>query len=146
MKDYDKFKFNTAIAKLMEGLNEVDKYKLSKEVLGWFVDNFIRLLAPIAPHLSEELFHEFSMDEMYGKKSVFQTPLPQPLKGLKKESVEIGVQINGRFRGRITVPFNASEDKVLEVVKGDERLRRYISKGIKKVIYVPNKIINIITV
>lgn len=145
IKDYDKFKFNTAIAKLMEGLNEVERYKLSREVLGWFVDNFIRLLAPVAPHLAEELFHEFSMDKIYGKESVFQTPLPEPLKGLKKENVEVGVQINGKFRGRVIVPFNASEDEVLEIVKGDERLGRYISKGIRKVIYVPNKIINIIT-
>lgn len=143
--DYEKFKFNTAIAKLMEALNTVENAKITDKTKGWFINVFIRLLAPISPHLAEELFHNFQMDKLLGKETVFKTSLPEPIPGLIKEEIEIGVQINGRFRGTIRIPQNSDEKYVLEVVKNNERFARYITGEIKKVIYVPGKIVNIIT-
>ncbi|MEO0139334.1 MAG: leucine--tRNA ligase [candidate division WOR-3 bacterium] len=144
-KDYEKFKFNTAIAKLMEAINAVENAKITEKTKGWFINVFVRLLAPVSPHLAEELFHKFDMDKLLGKETVFKTPLPEPLPGLIREEVEIGVQINGKFRGTLKIPINSDEEYVLEIVKNNERLSRYLTGEIKKVIYVPGKIVNIIT-
>ncbi len=144
-KDYEKFKFNTAIAKLMEAINTVENAKITDKTKGWFINIFVRLLAPVSPHLAEELFHNFKMDELLGKETVFKASLPEPIPGLIREEVEIGVQINGKFRGTIRIPINSDEKDVLEIVKNNEKLSKYLTGEIKKVIYVPGKIVNIIT-
>ncbi|MFZ8833366.1 MAG: class I tRNA ligase family protein, partial [Candidatus Caldipriscus sp.] len=143
-KDYEKFKFNTAIAKLMEALNLFEDSKISDKTKGWFANIFIRLLAPIAPHIAEELFHQFKLDEIFGTESVFRSPLPEPLEGISRDLVEIGVQINGKFRGTIMVPSSADEGEVLEAIKRDEKLSRYITGEVKKVIYVRGRVVNIV--
>ncbi len=143
-KDYEKFKFNTAIAKLMEALNLFEDSKISDKTKGWFANIFIRLLAPIAPHMAEELFHQFKLDNIFGTESVFRSSLPEPLEGISRELIEIGVQINGKFRGTIMVPLSADEGEVLEAIKRDEKLSRYITGEVKKVIYVRGRVVNIV--
>jgi leucyl-tRNA synthetase len=66
------------------------------------------------------------------------------LEGISRELIEIGVQINGKFRGTIMVPLSADEGEVLEAIKRDEKLSRYITGEVKKVIYVRGRVVNIV--
>ncbi|NPB03514.1 MAG: leucine--tRNA ligase [Thermotogae bacterium] len=144
-EDLNRFKFNTAISKLMVLLGEFKPSKYSRHNLGWVSQVFVRLLAPFAPHLSEELFHEMGMDELFGEKTVFQVGLPKALEGLEAEEVSIGVQINGKTRGSLIVPKDASQEEVLDLLRSHPKLAKYINgKELKRVIYVPGRLINVI--
>jgi len=146
-EDLSRFKFNTAISKLMVLLGELKVGRYSHGNLGWAAQIFVRLLAPFAPHMAEELFHEFSMDSLLGEKTVFRTPLPEPLEGVVEEEESIGVQINGKTRGSITVPKGATEDEVLRMLREHPKLGKYLAgREIRRVIYVPGRLINVIVV
>ena len=130
------YKFNTAISALMILINHVEKSGLSKETY----KTFLKLLAPFAPHLTEELWHELGETH-----SVHGEGLPTAdLSLLAEDTVTIGVQIGGKMRGNVTVPVDASEEVVREAVQADASLRARLISEPKRVIYVPNKIINLI--
>jgi leucyl-tRNA synthetase len=102
---------------------------------------FLRLLAPFAPHLSEELWQQLGY-----KTSVHLVPYPVHDELLAKDdTVTIGVQINGKVRGEITLSPDATEKKAWECVQNSEELKvRLENKNVKKLIYVAGRIINII--
>ncbi len=144
-EDLDRFKFNTALSKLMVMLSDLRPGKYSHHNLGWAAQVFVRLLAPFAPHLAEELYHEFGMDSLFNKESVFMVPLPEVVSGVEEEEVSIGVQFNGKTRGSITVPKGADEGTVLNLLREHPKLKRYLEgKEIRRVIYVPGRLINVI--
>jgi leucyl-tRNA synthetase len=134
--DIEQYKFNTAISACMIFVNHVEKaginsgdYKL-----------FLRLLAPFAPHLTEELWHQLGESE-----SIHATEYPIPdATHLQSDEVQISVQINGKMRGTVTVPHAATESDVLEIIKGMESFRTKLTGSVTRVVYVPQKIINII--
>ena len=146
-KDMESFSFNTAIARLMELLNAVGKYdqiddaEKNTELYKVCFNKFIQLLAPCAPHFSEEIW------EILGNKnSVFLSSYPVcEEKYLVKDEVEIAVQINSKMRGKITVINNAKEEDIKSAILSDEKLACEIKdKNIKKFIIVPNRLVNII--
>ena len=102
---------------------------------------FLRLLAPFAPHITEELHHEAGNEE-----SIHLSEFPTPDHTLTiDEEVTIGVQINGKVRGDITISPEASEEDALVEVNNNPNLKARLAEGkIKKVIYKPGKILNII--
>lgn len=137
-EDIEEHKYNTAIAQMMIVLNEWDKQQsISQEDY----KKFLQLLAPFAPHITEELWYELGE-----KESVHLAPWPSfdPTKVVDTE-ITIGIQINGKLRGEITLPKDTPretvEEKVLVVPKIEEYLR---GNTIQKIIIVPNKIINIV--
>jgi leucyl-tRNA synthetase len=130
------YKFNTAISTLMILINHVEKSGLSKESYM----AFLKLLAPFAPHLAEELWHEAGESE-----SVHTVGWPiADVSVLVNDTVTIGVQIGGKMRGNVTVPVDASEETVREIIQTDPALVARLTSEPKRVIYVPNKIINFI--
>jgi len=135
--DYENFKFNTAIASLMELVNTIYQSGADKKVFA----TLVQLLAPIAPHFCEELW------QMLGNKgSIAKAPWPvfDP-KLLVEDTVEMVVQVNGKVRSRLTVEINSSEAALKEIVLSDEKLASWLEgKPLKKFIVVPNKIINIV--
>jgi len=144
-EDLGRFKFNTALSKLMVMLSDLKPDRYSPHNLGWAAQVFVRLLAPFSPHLAEELYHEFGMDSLFGKESVFMVPLPEAVSGVEEEEVSIGVQFNGKTRGSINVPKGADEGTVLKLLREHPKLKRYLEgKEVRRVIYVPGRLINVI--
>jgi leucyl-tRNA synthetase len=143
-EEIEHFRFNTAIASLMELLNELIKNleKCSKEIRKYSLERFAAMLAPIAPHLGEECW------QMLGnKKSIFQSPVWFKVdeKALIEESVNLAVQVNGKLRSTLTVPMDSEQDSVKKELMKDEKVTRHIEgKQIIKEIFVKNKIYNIV--
>jgi leucyl-tRNA synthetase len=137
--DIVEFKFNTAISAMMIYINTVEEHGLSTTSY----KNFLCLLAPFAPHLTEELW-----SEMNTKGSIHEQTYPQFDETLTvDETVEIGVQINGKMRGSISIARTATEDGALSVARNNLILSSKIENvEIKRVIYVPGKILNIVGV
>lgn len=131
------FKFNTAVAAMMTFVNLVEKEGgITKES---FV-NFIQLLAPFAPHIAEELWYEFG-----GKNSIHTSTWPQVDESkLIRDTVEIVVQVNGKLRARIKVAFDAVQDDVYMHAMQEENVQKFVERAPKKIIFVPNKILNIV--
>jgi len=140
--DPARMQYNTAIAALMEFLNALPKDFTPEHPLYFAVfDSFVRLLAPFAPFISEELNERLGYEH-----SVFTRPYPEYDESLAQvKEVEIGVQVNGKFRGTITLPVDAPEEEAVAVARENPKIAKYLAGGeVKKVIYVPGKILNII--
>ena len=144
-EDLDKFKFNTAIAALMELSNHLTKVwnakNVSVEVWNDSIKQFLLMLAPIAPHLSEELW------EMNGYEfSIHNQKFPDWEESLVvDESITLIVQINGKLRDTISVDSGISEEMAQEAAMSSEKIQGHINgTTIKKVIYVPDRLINIV--
>jgi leucyl-tRNA synthetase len=132
-EDIEVFKFNTAISALMMYVNAAEKNGITEESY----TTFLRLLAPFAPHLTEELWR--------GEASIHREVFPTADTSLtKEEEVTIGVQINGKVRGQVTLAPDADEATAITAVREDAKLKEYIEKGVQKVIYVPGRILSII--
>lgn len=143
-RDVEDFSFNTAIARIMEITNEmyriVNKGGTSKKLKEEF-KKLIIILAPFAPHLSEELWHQIGEEGSVHKQ---EYPKEDKEKTLL-DNVTIAVQINGKLRETIEIKKDEKKEKVLEEVKKLEKIIPYIEeKEIVKEIYVPNKIVNIV--
>ena len=136
-EDFSTFKFNTAIASLMELTNAIYQSGADIEVFS----KLIIMLSPVAPHFSEELW------EILGnKESIFKAAWPKyDPKLLVEENVELVIQVNGRVRSKIEVPRDTHEDKLKELVFKDEKLIPWLEgKTPKKFIVVPQKLVNIV--
>lgn len=135
--DYREFKFNTAIASLMELTNAIYQTGADKETFS----RLIIMLSPIAPHFAEELWKILG-----NKESVFKSSWPEvDPKMLVEDKVTIVLQVNGKVRSKIAVAADISEAKLKEIVLADQGLAPWIQgKPIKKFILVPQKLVNIV--
>jgi leucyl-tRNA synthetase len=136
--DIEALRFNTAIAALMEFTNAANKWPMLPRGLA---EQFVLLLAPLAPHIAEELWQRLGHAE-----SLAYAPWPQyDPKLLVSETLEIPVQINGKMRGRIEVPADADEERVIALARADENVLRYLDgKALKRAIYVRGRILNFV--
>lgn len=143
--DYDTFDFNTAVARMMELLNALNKYENDGVSNAAFykecVTDLVKLLAPLAPHMCEEFW------EMLGYEySVFNHGWCEfDEKALVKSEIELAVQINSKIRHRITVSADMNAKDIEELVRKDETVLGLLEgKPIKKVIVIPSRLVNII--
>lgn len=136
--DIENMLFNTAIAKMMEFVNTA--LKADRINRAW-LEQFVLILSPFAPHLGEELW-----ERLGNKPTLAYEPWPEHDEALLTEdTVEIPVQVNGKLRARVYVPANAGKDDVLQAAKGDEKIQGYLSgKDIVKEIFVPGKMVNLV--
>ncbi|MBC7261049.1 MAG: leucine--tRNA ligase, partial [Chloroflexi bacterium] len=143
--DMEAFRFNTAIAALMELNNYLVKAKntpvVHSEAWSEAVRSLILMMAPITPHLAEELWERIG-----GPYSVHTQSWPQwDEAAAAEEMVTLVVQVNGKVRDRLSVPVGLSEEKARELAFGSEKVQRYtVGKDIVKVIYVQDELINIV--
>lgn len=144
--DADKFEFNTAIARIMELVNALYKYENEVEVKNMkfyedVVRDFVKILAPFAPHFSEEMWERLGYEY-----SVFNQKWPEwDEKALERNMIEIAIQVNGKVRSKAQVPSNATDEKLKQIALSDERVKSYLDgKEIKKVIIVKNRLVNIV--
>jgi leucyl-tRNA synthetase len=136
-EDIDDFRYNTAIAAMMEMLNEIEDKKIgvgsAKKV--------VKLMAPFAPYMTEEIWESLGESE-----SIHVASWPNADKSLLKEAmIEVPIQINGKMRGKVEVSKDISKDEIKEMALEVENVADFIGdKEIKKFIYVPGKIINFV--
>jgi leucyl-tRNA synthetase len=136
-RDLENMKFNTAVAALMEYLNELGAQGVSRDDL----TTLIRLVAPYAPHLADEAW------ERLGEKGfVVQSSWPRFDEELTKDSiVTIVVQVNGKLRGQVSAPADIDEKAMEEMACADEKVKPFIAgKAIKKVIVIKGRLVNIV--
>lgn len=141
----ERYHFNTAIAAIMEFQNALQTYASSTEksetILGFGLKTLLILLFPFAPHITSELWEKAGINVDLSKVS-FPT-LDES--ALIKTEVEIVVQISGKIRAKLTVPSDSSQETVMALVTADQKIAELLSgKTIRKIIYVPNKLINIV--
>lgn len=139
-EDVSTLQYNTAIAALMEYLNAAragGRRSRRSEI-----EPLIPLIAPIAPHLAEELWERLGHGE-----SIFAAanwPQFDPAKAVS-EQVDIAVQVNGRFRATVKAPRGASEEEVKEKALAEESVLRHLNgEEIKRVIYIPDRLLNLL--
>ncbi|MEO0133287.1 MAG: leucine--tRNA ligase, partial [candidate division WOR-3 bacterium] len=141
IEDMESFQFNTAIASLMEFLNDLYKFEEKSEVYCYSLYIFYQLLSPFASHIAEEI------NERCGFKNLLvESRFPNYDKeAIYFEKIEIPIQINGKIRAKIEVLRNEKEERIKELALENERIKELLKgKEIVRIIYVPNKLINIV--
>ncbi len=144
----ERFNFNTAISAIMELVNAAYAYRQVKEaaeqnqaVLTELLEKTILLLSPFAPHMAEELWHQLGHKDSVHKQA---WPDYDPEKLLFEET-EVVIQINGKVRGRITVPSECPEEELIEKARESKRIGELLEgKEVAKIITVPGKLVNIV--
>lgn len=135
--DIEKYSFNTCISQLMITFQAlVDESCQSISV--WKI--FLKILSPFAPHLAEELWSLCGEDSLISLAAWPEVNASY----LKEKEAVLGVQFLGKFRGEINVPWDSSEDEVIHYIKESGRFKSYWNEPFKKIIFVPNRIINFI--
>jgi len=143
-EDFDnRWHFNTSIAALMELINTLydEEAGLSGGALHQILPSLALLLGPFAPYLAEELW-----EQLGNKGPVFRQPWPTYDEALAKEdAADIVLQVNGKVRGRLSVPFGTSEDELTKLALADPKVQPFLEgKQVVKVIVVPDKLVNIV--
>ena len=143
--DLDRFKFNTAIATLMDFTNHLSRTWAHKESYPdqWndCIEQLLLMLAPLAPHITEELWERTGHDY-----SIHDQPFPKWDATLPPEDViTLIVQVNGRLRDRIQVPASITEREAQELSLASPKIRNHTKdKTLKNLIYVPGRLVNIV--
>ena len=136
--DIERMKFNTAIAAMMSAVN--DFYKKGSLTKSEFID-FITLLNPFAPHMTEELYVSYSNGEFLSLKA---WPKFDDAK-TKDDEIEIVVQVNGKIRDKITIPAGLSREETEQAALETDKIKQAIEgKTVVKVIAVPGKLVNVV--
>ena len=135
--DINDFKFNTAIANLMELTNAIYQSQADKEIYS----SLIIMLSPIVPHFTEEIWHNLGNTE-----SIFKASWPKyNPQFLIEENLTIIIQVNGKVRAKIDVPADISEEKLKALILSNEKLKPWIQdKPICNLIVIPRKLANIV--
>lgn len=147
-EDIENLQYNTAISALMVLLNELEKNPevVTKED----VKIFLKLLAPFAPHITEELWQQIKGQRSKIKSQKFESIHRQPWpkydpKLLREERYNLIIQVNGRVRDKIEVASDISEQEVSKMALSQERIKRWVSgKAPKKIVFVPGRLINFV--
>jgi leucyl-tRNA synthetase len=139
-EDVDNLKFNTAVSQLMILTNELEKEPVI-DIENYKI--FLKLLAPAAPHIAEELWSQIGE-----KKSIHleQWPKYEPMK-IKEKTFELVIQVNGKVRATVPAPMDITEEKAKELALSQERIKIFLSGRIPdKIIFIPKRLINIVIV
>ena len=151
LDDLEGFQFNTAIAALMEFLNDLTEYRsqltanssqpTTDPVFGFALSRLIYLLAPFTPHLAEELWHQTGHAD-----SIIEQRLPDyDHAAVQFDQVEIPVQVNGKLRSRLVVARGLPEEEIRKLALADAKIQEYTKgQNVMKVIYIPNRLVNVV--
>ncbi len=143
--DLEKFQFNTAIAAVMELLNDTSRFKPKSDddliVARESVETMARLLYPMAPHISEELWSELGYNELLADSPWIEWDNEL----VKSAEITVVVQVNGKVRSQLVMDADSDGERMKEAAFADERTKKHISgKTPRKVIVVPKKLVNIV--
>lgn len=137
-EDIEALAFNTAVSAMMICLNEFTKYEVRPKKA---MEDFVLVLAPFAPHIAEELWRILGHNDSV----VLQQYPKYDESKLTKQEFELVVQVNSKIRSKITAPVGLSQAEYEEMAKSDPNAQKFLEGlTIRKVIYVPNKLVNLI--
>ncbi|ACM20525.1 leucyl-tRNA synthetase [Geotalea daltonii FRC-32] len=142
----DRFHFNTAIAAIMEMVNAIQAFEPKNQprnvpVLKEAVESVVLLLAPFVPHFAEELWESLGHEDNLNEAA---WPAFDAAAAVDEELLVV-VQVNGKLRGKVTVAASATDEDIKGAVLADEKIRQLIDgMNIKKIVYVPGKLVNIV--
>lgn len=137
-EDFDALHFNTAISQMMVFINAAQK---AKTIPREYAEGFVKLLAPVAPHMMEEIWQVLGHDESI---TYAKWPTYDPVK-LVESTVEIMVQVNGKLRGKFKAAKDSDKDALEKEALSLDHVQKFLDgKDVKKVIVIPNKIVNIV--
>ena len=137
-EDLEGLRFNTAIAQLMVFVNELTPLPERPRAL---IEPLVLILSPFAPHLGEELWRRLGHPE-----SLAYQPWPawDPAR-VTEATITLAVQVNGKLRATLELPHGVAQAEAQQAALADERIRRYVGGAeIRKVIFVPNKLLNLV--
>ena len=140
-----RYKFNTAVAAAMELLNAIKRFDdasdAGRSVVQEALDAIVLVLSPVVPHICHELWHALG----HASAPVNEAWPAFDESALAQEMVDIVVQVNGKLRGRISVPVDADSDSISETALADENVKRFVAdKTIRKTIVVPGRLVNVV--
>jgi leucyl-tRNA synthetase len=137
-EDTERFSFNTAVSAFMIAVNELTDLKCNKKEI---LEKLLIVLTPYAPHICEELWHALG-----NTKFIIDSPFPKVEdKFLQESSKNYPVAINGKTRAELTIALDATQEQVEELILNNESVKKWLDgKSPKKVIYVKNKMINVV--
>jgi len=141
-EDFDRLQFNTSIAALMELLRDYQPDKVKSDSLNDYVIlKTVQLMAPMAPHLAEELWEKCGFEQ-----SVFKSGWPEfDPDAVVEDTIQIAVQVNGKLRDTVSVPADSDQETVEKAAFESEKIQSHTEgKQIIKKIYVPGRIFNIV--
>lgn len=151
-EDIESLHYNTAISALMILLNEMEGKGLSRKAK----EVFLKLLAPFAPHIAEELWHELdnpdaskgwdSDRKRRSKTSIHKEPWPQyDPKLVEDETFTLVIQVNGKLRDQVEAQKNISQKEAEALAMSSGKVKNFLkNQEVKKVIFVPNRLINLV--
>jgi leucyl-tRNA synthetase len=146
--DYRRIQYNTVVSACMKLLNLLEGAKLTDEpasnaVLYEGLSIFLRLLYPVAPHITHVLWQELGYANSFG--DILDAPWPQvDAAALEQADIELMVQVNGKLRGSIRVPREADRASIEAAALASESVQKFVSGAPKKIIVVPGKLVNIV--
>jgi leucyl-tRNA synthetase len=136
-RDIEALQFNTAIAKMMECMNEfIQLPKYPKAALQMFA----QIVYSFAPHVAEEIW-----EHLGGKESLTYLPYPDSeARYLEDQTALYVVQVNGKLRGKWLLPKEKTKEEILDFIQQQPQVRKYISGNVQKIVYVPGKLVNFV--
>lgn len=140
-----RYTFNTAIAAMMELLNEIYRFEVQNEedsqVKKEALESIVLMLAPITPHICHVLW-----ENLGHSKAVIDESWPKvDESALQRDNIEIVIQVNGKVRGQILVPTGIEKDELEKQVLAHENVKKYLlDKSLKKIVIVPHKLVNLV--
>ena len=138
--DIERFAFNTAVSQMMILLNHFEK---SKTVTKEHWEIFLRLLAPFAPHMTEELWHKDDPERASIHAAIWPKYDPEKT---EEGTVEVAIQVNGKLRATLSIERTAKKEDVLQRALGMDSVKKWTEdKELSNIVYVPGRILNIIT-
>ena len=138
-EDYETLNFNTAISAMMVFINACYK---EEKINRNYVEGFVQLLNPLAPHMTEEIWHK----TLHHEESIASSKWPTyDIEKTKDETYQMVVQVNGKLRGKIETHSDTTKEEMIELAKSIENVQKFIEgKEIVKEIVVPKKLVNIV--
>ena len=148
--DYDlkRIQYNTVVSACMKMLNTLESARLaegaaSDAVIAEGFSIFLRLLNPVAPHITHALWQELGYAAVYGDILNVQWPEVDPA-ALEQSEIELMIQVNGKLRGSVKVAKDADKAAIEAAALAEESVQKFIEGTPKKVIVVPGKLVNIV--
>jgi len=140
--DYERLQYNTVVSAAMKMLNALESSKLtSGPVLRESCSILLRVLYPVAPHITHVLWSELAFEG-----ELMDAPWPQPdATAMQQDEIELVVQVNGKLRGSIRVPAAADRASIEAAALSDAHVQKFVAGlAIKKTIVVPGKLVNLV--
>ena len=146
--DFRRLQYNTVVSACMKMLNTLEGAKLdesaqSNAVMAECLSVFLRVLYPVAPHITHVVWQELGFDVAFG--DILDAPWPQvDPAALEQAEIELVVQVNGKLRGSVKVPKDADKAAIEAAALANENVKKFVEGTPKKVIVVPGKLVNIV--